>query len=103
MCTYGDKNLADYMWTTWEKSIQNIGIDFGQEISTELQTRMLMVILEPKNSKEILDWHTRKLQVHNTKNARIWQARQHVLDFLIEAMTFDNPDDIFKIEGYIKP
>ena len=44
MFTYREKNSADKMQTTWEKTVQNTGIVLGQDISTEFQTRTLMVI-----------------------------------------------------------
>ena len=47
MFTYGEKNSADEMQTTWENDVQHIGIAFGQDISTEVQTRTIMVIKEP--------------------------------------------------------
>ena len=57
MVTYGEKNSAKQMQTTWEKAAQHIGIAIGQDISKKLQTRMIMIIPETIHSKEILDRH----------------------------------------------
>ena len=55
MFTYEEKNSADEMQTTWEKAVQHIGISMGQNISTELRTRTLMVLPKPTYSQEILE------------------------------------------------
>ena len=36
MFTYGEKNSAGEMRTTWEKFVQHIGIALGRDISTQL-------------------------------------------------------------------
>ena len=54
MFTYAEKNSANDMKTPWEKDVQNIGIAIGQDISTELGTRMLMVIPDPTHIQEII-------------------------------------------------
>ena len=54
MFTYGDKKSADGIQKTWERSVQHIGIFFVQDIITELQTRIIMVITQPIHSQEIL-------------------------------------------------
>ena len=61
MFTYGEKNSAKNMRTTWEKAVQHIGIALGQDISMEFRTRMLMMIPEPIKSQEILDRYWRKI------------------------------------------
>ena len=86
--------------TTFElnrkRPFKNIGICLGQDITTEIRTRMLMVIPEPTYSQKILDQHTHKVRLHNTNNTKIRQARQHILDFLEADVTDHNPYAILK-------
>ena len=63
MFAYKEKTSASAMQTTWEKAIQNIGIALGQDISTELEKSMIMVILEPIHSQEILYRHSSKIKI----------------------------------------
>ena len=64
----------------------------------ELRTRMLVVIPEPTHIQDILDWHTRKVQINNKTNSRLQYSRRHVLDLLSSAVTTNNPYSILKIE-----
>ena len=67
------------MRTTWEKVVQHIGIAIIQDISTEFLTITLMVIPETTQSQEILDRHTRKVQLRNTTHARPREVRNKIL------------------------
>ena len=77
MFTYGEKNYADKIRTTWEKVIQHIVISIGQDISKESQMRKIMVIPDPNHSQEILYRHMCKVQLHNTTHARLREARNN--------------------------
>ena len=49
MFIYGKKNSYNNMQTTWEKPVQHIGIDIGQDISTELQKKSGMLDIALRN------------------------------------------------------
>ena len=57
---------------------------------------MLMVIPEPTHSQKILDQNERKYQLQNATNNRLFQARQPLLDLLVEAVAADDPDAILR-------
>ena len=57
---------------------------------------MLMVIPEPTHSQNILDQNERKYQLQNATNSRLFQARQPLLDLLVEAVAADDPDAILR-------
>ena len=66
----------------------------------KLQTKMLMLIRDPTHIQYIMYRNTYKVQLFNTNNDRILQARQYVLGLLAEAVTFNNPDYILKTEEF---
>jgi hypothetical protein len=51
---YGQKSAAYLMRTLWEKLVQYIGTNYGQDISNELQKKITVDIIEPVNSAEVL-------------------------------------------------
>ena len=86
------------MQTTWEKAVQNIGIALGQDISTELQTRIIMVIPDPFDSQEILYRNWRKFQLCNRAYARLIEFRNKVLESLAVDAAINNLNDVLKTE-----
>ena len=98
MFTYGDKKSADGIQKTWERSVQHIGIFFVQDIITELQTRIIMVIPEPFDSQEILYRNWRKFQLCNRAYARLIEFRNKVLESLAVDAAINNLNDVLKTE-----
>ena len=96
MLTYGEKNYADKMQTTWEKAVQHIGIYLGQYISTEFRTRIIMVIPEEVHSQDVLGIHSCKVQLRNTNHARMREAMNKVLELLAADAAINNLDDVLK-------
>jgi hypothetical protein len=47
---YGQKSAADLMRTSWEKLVQYVGTNYGQDISNELQNKITVDIIEPVHS-----------------------------------------------------
>ena len=82
------------MQTTWEKAVQHIEISLGQGISTEFQTRTLVVIIEPTQSQEILNIHSPKFQLWNTTHSNLREARNKVLESLEADDAINNLDDV---------
>jgi hypothetical protein len=53
---YGQNSAADLMRTSWEKLVQYVGTNYGQDISNELQNKIVDII-EPVHSAEVLRKH----------------------------------------------
>jgi hypothetical protein len=51
---YGQKSAADQMRTSWEKLVQYVGTNYGQDISNELQNKVTVTLVEPVHTKEVL-------------------------------------------------
>ena len=96
MFTYGEKNSADEMETTWEKAVQHIGIALDQDISMEFQTRTLMVIPEPNHSQWIIERHMHKVHLRKKNHARLREARNKVLELLAADAATNNLDSVLK-------
>jgi hypothetical protein len=60
---YGNKGAADQMRTSWEKLVQYVGTNYGQDISNELQNKTAVTIPEPVYSDEIRERHEQRDQV----------------------------------------
>ena len=71
MFTYIENKSANDIQTTRENAVLNIEIAIGQDISMEIQTRMLMVIPETSHIEEILEWYMFEFQLCNTTYARL--------------------------------
>jgi hypothetical protein len=44
MFDYGQKSAADQMRTSWEKLVQYVGTNYGQDINNELQNKVWVVL-----------------------------------------------------------
>jgi hypothetical protein len=72
----GQKFAADQMRTSWEKLVQYVGINYGQDISNELQNKFWVVITEPVHTDDVLTRHiVREFMIRNGQ-LNIQQARQ---------------------------
>lgn len=77
---YGHKACADQMRTSWEKLVQYVGTTMGQDISNELQNKVIVTIAEPVHMTEVLARHAqRELIIRNGRvniqNARVAQEQ----------------------------
>jgi hypothetical protein len=54
---YGQKYAADQMRTSWEKIVQYAGINYGQDISNELQNKITVILVEPVHTDDVLTRH----------------------------------------------
>ena len=73
---YGMKNAADQMRTSWEKLVNYVGTNYGQDISNELLDKLTVTLEEPVHSDEVLARHaTRETMVRNAQ-VNILQARR---------------------------
>ena len=53
--TYGEKGSADQIKKTQEKIVQYVGIQYGNDISTEVLNQTEFIIPKPEHSQETLD------------------------------------------------
>ena len=62
---YGQKGSADQMRTSWEKLVQHVGANLGQDICNELQNRATVTIPEPAHTANVMTRHaTHEVMVH---------------------------------------
>jgi hypothetical protein len=73
---YGQKSAADQMRTSWEKLVQYVGTNYGQDIINELQNKVWVVLTEPVHTDDVLARHSvREVMIRNGQ-LNIQQARQ---------------------------
>ena len=54
---YGHKAAADQMQTSWEKLVQCVGSNYGQDVSNELQNKTTVKLDEPVHTTTVLTRH----------------------------------------------
>ncbi len=59
----GHRAAADQMRTSWEKLVQFVGTNFGQDISNELQNKIPMILSEPVRTPKVLARHAIREQM----------------------------------------
>ena len=90
MFDYGHKAAADQMRTSWEKLVQYVGTNYGQDISNEIQNKVTLILAEPVHSPTVMARHaTRELMIRNgqenLQQARL--AQQTILEAIVDAGT----------------
>jgi hypothetical protein len=55
---YGQKSTADQMCTSWEKLVQYVGTNYGQDIKNELHNKVWIVLNEPVHTYDVLEMHS---------------------------------------------
>jgi hypothetical protein len=79
---YGKNSTAYQMCTSWEKLVQYVGTNYGQDINNELQHKVWVVLTEPVHTNNVLARHrVREVMIRNgqlnTQQAR--QAHETIL------------------------
>ena len=72
---YGHKAAADQMRTSWEKLVQYVGTNYGQDISNELQNKLTVTLAEPVHTPAVMARHAIREQMIRTGQANLQQAR----------------------------
>jgi hypothetical protein len=72
---YGHKAAADQMRTSWEKLVQFMGTNNGQDISNELQNKIPVILSEPVHTPEVLARHAIQEQMVQTREENLQWAR----------------------------
>jgi hypothetical protein len=63
---YGQKSAADQMRTSWEKLVQYVGTNYGQDINNELQNKITIVLIEPVHTSDVIARHSvREVMIRN--------------------------------------
>ena len=73
---YGTKGAADQMRTSWEKLVQYVGTNYGQDICNELQNTTTVVIPEPTHSDEVMLRHAQREAMVRAGQQNIRRARE---------------------------
>ena len=81
---YGHKAAADQMRTSWEKLVQYVGTNYGQDISNELQNKVTVILAEPVHTPVVMARHAIREQMIRTGQANLQQARL-AQQFILEA------------------
>jgi hypothetical protein len=72
---YGHRAAADQMRTSWEKLVQFVGTNYGQDISNELQNKIPVILSEPIHTPEVLARHAIREQLEKkTYNGPAYQS-----------------------------
>jgi hypothetical protein len=55
---YGQKSSADQICTSWEKLVQYVGTNYGQDINNKLQNNITDFLIEPVHTNDVLTRHS---------------------------------------------
>jgi hypothetical protein len=94
---YGQKSAADLMRTSWEKPVQYVGTNYGQDIINELQDTINVDIIEPVHSYELLRKHGLREAMIRSGEQNIQRARQAQEIILKAAVVENDPDAPMKL------
>jgi hypothetical protein len=72
---YGHRAATDQMRTSWEKLVQFVGTNYGQDISNELQNKIPVILSEPIHTLEVLARHAICEQMVRTGEENLQWAR----------------------------
>jgi hypothetical protein len=72
---YGHRAATDQMRTSWEKLVQFVGTNYGQDISNELQNKIPVILSEPVHTPEVLARHAIHEQMVQTGEENLQRAR----------------------------
>jgi hypothetical protein len=87
---YGQKSAADQIPTSWEKLVQYVGTNYGQDIYNELQNKVWVVLAEPVHTDDVLSRHSvREVMIRNDhlNIQQDQQAQETILKAAVQAGT----------------
>jgi hypothetical protein len=85
------------MHTSWEKLVQYVGTNYGQDISNELQNKISVDIIGPVHSAEVLRKHGLREAMIRSGQRNIQWARQAQEKILEAAVLAKDPDAPMKL------
>jgi hypothetical protein len=68
---YGQKSAADQMRTSWENIVQYVDTNYGQDISNELQNKIIVVLIDPVHTDDVL-------MRHGVREVMIWTGQLNI-------------------------
>ena len=83
--TYGEKGSADQIKTTQEKIVQYVGIQYVNDIRTEVLNQTEFIIPKPEHSQETLDEHdnhVKKIEIRYNITKNAMESKKVVLERL---------------------
>jgi hypothetical protein len=95
---YGQKSASDLMRTSWEKRVQYVGTNYGQDISNEPQNKITFDIIELVHYAEVLRKHVLRKAMIRSGQQNIQRARQAQDTILKAAVVANDPDAPMKLE-----
>ena len=57
MFNYGQKSAADQTRSSWDKLVQYVGTNYGQDISNGLKNKLTVNLVEPVHAPEVIERH----------------------------------------------
>ena len=87
MFDYGQKSAADQTRTSWEKLVQYVGTNYGQDIGNNLQNKITVNLVEPVHTPEVTARHSIQERTIRTCQANIQAARVTQRTILEAAVT----------------
>jgi hypothetical protein len=96
---YGQKSAADQIRTSWEKLVQYVGTNYGQDINNELQKNITVVLINPVHTNDFLTRHSVREVMIQTGQLNIQRVRQ-AQDTIFKASVLAgiDMDDPMKLE-----
>jgi hypothetical protein len=88
---YSQQGTADQMRTSWEKLVQYIGMNYGQDISNELQNKAVITLAELTHSATVLARHVVHETIAHTSQTNL-QAARHAQMLLLEVLVDSGVD-----------
>jgi hypothetical protein len=95
---YDQKSASYLMRTSWEKLVQYVGTNYGQDIRNELQNKITVYIIEPVHYAEVLRKHVLREAIIRSRQRNIQRARQAQEIILKAAVVANDPDAPMKLE-----
>jgi hypothetical protein len=82
---YGQKSAADQMRNSWEKLAQYVRTNYEQDISSELQKKITVILVEPVHTDDVLVKQSlRETMIRNGQMniQRAREAQETIINFI---------------------
>ena len=89
---YVHKSEVDQTRSSWEKLVQYVGTNYGQDISNELQNKLTVNLVEPVHSPEVIAQHIIRERMTRTGQAKI-HTEKETQKIILEAAVTAGIDD----------
>ena len=76
MFNYVQNSEADQIRSSWEKLVQYVGMNYGQDISNELQNKLTVNLVEPVHAPEVIERHIVREMMIRTGQDNIQTSRE---------------------------